>query len=152
MPDDYFPGMESQSESADEIAMKERRAAARQRSFLQGRIYFNNRRSSIDCLVRDISDHGAKLKFSEAIAIPEVVELYIPNRDETFRARVQWRSGDEVGVDFGPDEAPSPSLAPDAPPADLAARVRRLESEVSSLQRKVAELQDDLRKRQGADI
>ena len=132
--------------------MKERRTSARQRSFLQGRIYFNNRRSSIDCLVRDISEHGAKLKFSEAIAIPEVVELYIPNRDESYRAKVQWRAGDEVGVAFGPDEAPSPSLVPDAPAADLAARVRRLESEVSSLQRKVNELQDDLRKRQGSDI
>ena len=33
--------------------MKERRLHARQKSFLQGRTYFNNRHSSVDCLVRD---------------------------------------------------------------------------------------------------
>ncbi len=132
--------------------MNNRRASERQKSFLQGRIFFNNRRSSVDCLVRDISEQGAKLRFSEAIAVPEVVELYIPNKDETHRARVQWRIGEEVGVAFGPDEVSSPSLVPDAPAADLAARVRRLEGDVAALQRKVNELQSDLRQRQGGDI
>src|SRR5215471_18676504 len=128
--------------------MTERRESARQKSFLKGRIYFNHRRSSVDCLVRDISDQGAKLKFSETVAIPEAFELYIPNRDETFRARVQWRTGEEVGIAFESDEmlSPSPTLAPDASAADLAARVRRLESEVAALQRKVNELTSDLRK------
>ena len=40
--------------------MKERRSSARQKSFLQGRIYFNNRRSSVDCLIRDYSETGAR--------------------------------------------------------------------------------------------
>jgi len=131
--------------------MNERRISARQKSFLQGRILFNNRRSSVDCLVRDISEQGAKLKFSEAVAVPEVVELYIPNKDETYRARIQWRVGEDVGVAFGPDEA-SPSLVPDAPAAELAARVRRLEGDVASLQRKVNELQNELRHGQGSGI
>ena len=48
-------------------ALKERRAATRQKSFLQGRIYFNNRRTSVDCLVRDISETGAKLTFAAAV-------------------------------------------------------------------------------------
>jgi hypothetical protein len=132
--------------------MTERRVSSRQKSFLKGRIYFNHRRSSVDCLVRDISDQGAKLKFSETVAIPEAFELYIPNRDETFRARVQWRTGEEVGIAFGSEDVPSPSLAPDPSAGDLAARVRRLESELTALQRKVNELTSDLRKRQGADI
>ncbi|MEA2903877.1 MAG: hypothetical protein QOG83_1600 [Alphaproteobacteria bacterium] len=130
--------------------MTERRSSTRKKSFLQGRIYFNQRRSSVDCLVRDISELGAKLKFSEAIAVPEAVELYIPNKEETYRARVQWRVGDEVGVAFGEDEA-SPALAPDKTPADLVGRVRRLETEMSALQRKVNELLAALRIRQGAD-
>jgi PilZ domain-containing protein len=136
-------------------AMKERRISTRQKSFLQGRIYFNHRRSSIDCLVRDISEIGAKLKFSETIPVPEVMELYIPNKDEFFRARIQWRSGDEIGVAFEPEDMASPALAPGAPAApagDLAARVQRLEREVASLTRKVNELQADLRLRQGSDI
>jgi hypothetical protein len=132
--------------------MNERRVSARQKSFLQGRIFFNNRRSSVDCLVRDISEHGAKLKFSETIAVPEVVELYIPNKDETHRARIQWRWGEEVGVAFDSDEMASPSLVPGMPATDLAARVQRLEKDMAVLHRKVNELQNELRSRQGSDI
>ena len=65
--------------------MSERRSISRQRSFLQGRIFYNSRRSSIDCLIRDISDTGAKLKFSEAVAVPDAMELYIPTKEEIRR-------------------------------------------------------------------
>jgi hypothetical protein len=66
--------------------------------------------------VRDISGQGAKLKVSDSIAIPEFVELYIPNKDETYRAKVQWRTGFEIGVTFENDqEAPSIVRAPRRP-------------------------------------
>ena len=91
----------------------ERRTRARQRSFLQGRLYFNNRRSSLDCLVRDISGTGAKLKVSDSVAIPEIVELHIPNKDETYRAKVQWRTGFELGLTFDGDQD-APSIVPGA--------------------------------------
>jgi hypothetical protein len=126
----------------------ERRTLTRQKSFLQGRIYFNNRRSSIDCLVRDYSETGARLKLSETITVPEVMELYIPNREEIHRARVEWRSGNEMGVSFG-DEMRAPSIAPDAAQGDLAARVQKLEGEVAALRRAVNELRTDVRKNRG---
>ena len=129
----------------------ERRTLLRKRSFLQGRLYFNNRRSSLDCLVRDISNQGAKLKVSDSIAIPEFVELHIPNKDETYRAKVQWRTGFEIGVTFDDDQA-TPSIVPSAGPADLLERVRRLEAEVASLHRKLNELQNELRHGQGSGI
>ena len=129
----------------------ERRTLLRKRSFLQGRLYFNNRRSSLDCLVRDISDQGAKLKVSDSIAIPEFVELHIPNKDETYRAKVQWRTGFEIGVTFESDQE-APSIVPGAAPADLPERVRRLEAEVASLHRKLNELQNELRHGQGSGI
>jgi len=129
----------------------ERRNRVRQRSFLQGRLYFNHRRSSLDCLVRDISGEGARLKVSDSVAIPEVVELHIPNKDETYHAKVQWRTGYELGVTFDRDEG-SPSIVPSAAPADLPERVRRLESEVASLHRKLNELQNQLRQGHGSGI
>jgi len=129
----------------------ERRTLLRKRSFLQGRLYFNNRRSSLDCLVRDISNQGAKLKVSDSVAIPEIVELHIPNKDETYRAKVQWRTGLELGVTFDSDEE-APSIVPGAAPVDLPERVRRLEAEVASLHRKLNELQNELRQRQGSGI
>jgi hypothetical protein len=130
-------------------AMTERRTVSRQKAFLQGRIFFNNRRTSIDCLIRDITEHGAKLKFSSMIATPDVVELFIPNKDETYRAKVQWRSGDEIGVGFDVDE--SPALAPGAAPADWSDRIHKLERDLATLQRKFNELQTAVRQIQGAD-
>ena len=131
--------------------MSERRNATRQRSFLQGRIFFNNRRSSVDCLVRDVSEIGAKLLFSETIAVPDALELHIPSKGEIYQAKVQWRVGDEVGVAFLYEDA-SPSLVPSAVPAEVVARVQKLESEVAALQRKVNELQNELRARHGSDF
>jgi len=129
--------------------MAERRSAARQKSFLQGRIYFNNRRSTVDCLIRDYSETGARLKFSETIAVPEAIELFIPNREEVHRARVQWRSGNEMGISFD-EEARAPSIAPDAAQqGDVAARVQRLETELAALKRVVNELRAGIRKNQG---
>jgi PilZ domain len=128
---------------------KDRRSGTRQKSFLQGRVYFNNRRSSLDCLIRDFSDHGARLKVSDSVAMPEVVELHIPTKDEAYRARVQWRAGGEVGLAFDAPED-SPSIVPGG--SDVLARVHRLEAEMATLQRKVNELQNELRKRQNADL
>jgi hypothetical protein len=128
--------------------VKERRLSTRQKSFLQGRIYFNNRRSTVDCLIRDYSEAGARLKFSETIAVPEAIELYIPNREEIHRARVEWRNGSEMGVSFG-EEMRSPSIAPEASQGDLAARVQTLETEVAALRRIVNELRAAVRKSRG---
>src|ERR1700719_5083457 len=103
------------------VAMTERRSGSRQKSFLQGRIFFNTRRTSVDCLIRDFSERGARLKFTGMTATPDVVELYIPNKDESYRAKVQWRNADEIGVGFDSDE--SPPLAPHPPAADCSPRI-----------------------------
>jgi PilZ domain len=128
--------------------MAERRTASRQKSFLQGRIYFNNRRSSVDCLIRDYSDTGARLRFSEAANVPDAIELYIPNKDEFHRARIEWRSGNEMGVSFG-DEVRSTSITPEATQGDLSTRVQRLEAEVATLRRIVNDLRAENRKQHG---
>ena len=130
--------------------MSERRAISRQKSFLQGRIFFNNRRTSYDCLIRDFSEHGAKLKFSSTLATPDAVELFIPAKEESYRAKVIWRNADELGVGFDYDES-APPLAPGAPSADWHARIHKLEHDVASLQRKFNELQTVLRRIQSAD-
>jgi hypothetical protein len=120
--------------------MSERRIAQRQKSFLRGCIYFNNRRSAADCLVRDISETGARLIFSSAIAIPDVVDLYIPQKEQTLRAEVQWRHGDEVGVGFAPAaQAPEPVVQGER--GDVGERLQRLEAEVAALRRMIRRLQ-----------
>ena len=120
--------------------MGERRIAQRQKSFLRGCIYFNNRRSAADCLIRDISDTGARLIFSSAIAIPDVVDLYIPQKEQTLRAQVQWRHGDELGVAFSPAAQAAETTA-QRERGDLGERLQKLEAEVAALRRIVRRLQ-----------
>jgi hypothetical protein len=119
--------------------MSERRRSIRRKSFLRGSISFNGGRSAVDCLIRDLSDLGARVAFSDAIAIPDVVELYIPQKEETLRARVLWRRSRELGVVFVDAAQAQPSAA-----GELAVRVARLEAEIASLRRMVKRLKAGL--------
>ena len=95
----------------------------RQKSFLRGCVYFNKRRSALDCLIRDISSEGARIIFSDTVNVPDVVELYIPQKEQTVRAHVQWRHGDEIGLAF-PDAMRAADGTSDG---ELAERVAQLE-------------------------
>ncbi len=127
--------------------MAERRQAIRQKSFLRGCVYFNKRRGALDCLIRDYSDHGARIIFSETVNVPDMVDLYIPQKEQTVRARVQWRSGDEIGLAF-PDALRAADGSSDG---ELALRVARLESEVAGLRRLVKKLRAEIASGDDAD-
>jgi hypothetical protein len=120
--------------------MDDRRTAVRQRSFLRGCVYFNHRRSAADCLIRDISEQGARLVFSDTVVIPDIVDLYVPQKEETLRARVQWRHGTEIGVAFVGKDA-----GIEAEPVGVGARLAALEAEVAALRRIIKRLQAELR-------
>ena len=117
----------------------ERRRTARQKSFLRGMIYFNNRRNAVDCLVRDISPYGARLIFSDAVTTPDVLDLYIPQKEQTLRIHVIWRHGQEVGVAF----PQATQVDPAAETGDLTERVARLEMEIVGLKRILKKLKTD---------
>jgi hypothetical protein len=130
-----------------ERIMAERRVAPRQKSFLRGCIYFNNRRSVLDCLVRDLTEDGARIIFSHAVNVPDIVELYIPQKEQTLRAHVKWRRGDDVGLDFTSGEtAASPEEA------ELAKRVAQLEAEVSTLKKMVRQIKRELPNANDAEV
>ena len=118
----------------------ERRRTARQKSFLRGMIYFNNRRSVSDCLIRDISAFGARLIFSDTVTTPDLLDLYIPQKEQTLRSQVIWRNGLEVGVAF--PQAIHPEAAA-AGSGDLADRVAKLEAELALIKRVLKKLKAD---------
>jgi PilZ domain len=122
------------------MKMSERRGSTRQKSFLRGCLYFNNRRSTMDCLIRDLSEEGARIIFSHTVNVPEVIELYIPQREQTVRARVKWRHGDEVGLDFS--DHVRARAAPEE--SDLGKRVAQLEADVAALRRFIKQLKREL--------
>jgi hypothetical protein len=127
--------------------MAERRHVLRQKSFLRGCVYFNKRRGALDCLIRDLSEQGARIIFSEAVNVPDVVDLYIPQKEQTVRAHVQWRHGDEIGLAF-PDAKRAAAGSSDG---ELALRVAQLESEMISLRKLVKKLRAEIAPAEDAD-
>jgi len=123
--------------------MIERRALPRQKTFIKGRLYFNNRLNSTDCIIRDVTEKGARLEVPESVAIPDAFELYVPNRHEQFQARIEWRRGGTVGVTLSAESASKrKSEGEGARDQSLADRVAKLEETIAALQARLEVLED----------
>lgn len=121
--------------------MKEKRKHPRHKSLLQGRLAFNNGRSSIDCIIRDVSEGGARLAFSSPVALPEIADLEIPSKHESHPVHVRWGNGDEYGVTFIRHASAALHEAEGhVASSDIEGRLNRLEADVLSLRRSIAEL------------
>lgn len=110
--------------------MGERRGSRRSKSFLRGFVYISRKRGALACLIRDFSDNGARIIFSENVMLPDTIELYVPQRELTLHARVKWRRKGEIGLAFA-DAARAPEAEPTA--ADVIQRMAMLEAEITSL-------------------
>jgi hypothetical protein len=110
--------------------MSERRSARRAKSFLRGFVYVSRKRGALSCLIRDLSEKGARIIFSDEVTLPAEFELYIPQREQTLRAHVQWRKNDEIGLGFV-ESAQAAAAEPTA--AEVVQRMAMLEAEIVSL-------------------
>ncbi len=78
--------------------MLERRKSPRGRAYLGARIEFDNR-STMDCLIRDLSDDGAKLAAcSGNVALPDRFHVFVAKHCAHYEALTVWRRQDEMGV------------------------------------------------------
>jgi hypothetical protein len=111
--------------------MGERRKSRRSKSFLRGFVYVSRKRGALACLIRDLSEKGARIIFSDQVTLPDVVELYIPQREQTLRARVSWRKNDEIGLAFAEIERAPADATPTA--GEIVQHVALLEAEIASL-------------------
>jgi len=121
--------------------MGERRASIRQKSFLRGCLYFLNRSGSVECLIRDLSPLGARIAVADAVPLPEVVDLHIPRKQLTLRARIERRNGDEIGLVFSEIAA---TIRPLSPSGVLEQRVSQVEAEVVALRRLMKRIQNKI--------
>ncbi len=117
------------------------RIAPRSKSLIAARITFNNGQSTLDCLVRNLSETGAKLVTSAAVSLPERFDLFLSNKSVTHRARIVWRRGEEIGVRFEDAQPPSENSGA-ADEGALKQRIRELEAEVARLQSRILQLTD----------
>jgi PilZ domain len=122
--------------------MTERRGPLRHKTFIKGRIHFNNGLSSMDCIVRDVSESGSRIEVSEGIALPDAFEIYLPNKDEHFRAKVEWRKGDHLGISWTAERPSGQGNEPAELPNNFADRLAKLEREVASLRKRLDGLRE----------
>ena len=114
--------------------MVERREEHRSRTYLGAKAIFNHRLSVYDCLVRNLSEKGARLVFDYPAMLPAEFELAIALKGDTRRVRVQWRGELEAGVTFL-DQQVVPFV-----PLKATQKIRSLEAEREALKARVAQL------------
>ena len=67
------------------------RVAPRMRTLIAAKMIFNNGQFTLDCLIRNLSDTGAKLIVSAAVTLPECFDLIVAPKSLTRRVRIAWR-------------------------------------------------------------
>ena len=82
------------------VVRLERRREQRSRTILGARAIFNERFSTMDCRVRDISPSGARLRFGGPPVVPRWFELLLIERGERLRVERMWVDGHDMGVAF----------------------------------------------------
>ena len=106
--------------------MSELRSAARVRAVLKGEIRYDNGLRSTACVIRDISDTGARLELPSDLALPDHFDLYIEKKKQPRPAIMKRRRGVDIGVAFV-EAVDAPTLT------QLTERVAKLEAEVANL-------------------
>ncbi len=117
--------------------MQEQRTTDRVRSFLRAQIVFNNRMTTIECIIKNYSASGAKIALNDTLTVPTEFDLYIPTKQRNHHARLIWRDKEAIGVAFVDAGAvvaktPTSSASPD--------RVRELEMQNAELKIRIREL------------
>jgi len=114
--------------------MRDRREIVRDKVMYGGVAEIGDHGATRECIVRNISDNGANIEFSNDFQLPkEQLSLRIARRGRSFLARVIWWRDNFVGVAF---RAESPA----EPVSDLEERLRKSEIKKRQLQRKIDEL------------
>ncbi len=76
------------------------RLASRGRTFLAAKVAWDGGVFSFDCVMRDLSSTGARLKLPPSCALPNTFHLLEVKSGEIWEAQIAWRRYPEIGVTF----------------------------------------------------
>jgi len=87
------PGMASERGNA--------RRAVRRRTLKNGKIVLPGTWGSYDCIIKDVSDTGARLRLAgESVILPKDFELVFVTEALTYPVHLRWRRDQDAGVEF----------------------------------------------------
>lgn len=90
-------GMRAANEAPS--AADEHRSSRRERRLKAAKLVFNNDQSVIDCVLRDLSATGARVRLNGIIDAPEQLVLKVSD-GITYSADVMWYRNNELGLRF----------------------------------------------------
>ena len=95
----------------------------------------SNEQKARECVIRDISEQGARLEFRSGARLPkDQISLMIARKGKSFLAKIIWWRDNIVGVAF--TEPPQDAL----PKSDIEERLRKSEKKKRQLQRQIDDL------------
>jgi hypothetical protein len=116
------------------LSMRDRRESARDKVIYGGVAEIDEHGATRECIVRNISDKGASVEFSNVVNLPrEQMSLRVARKGRSFLAKVVWWRDNFVGLAFNAE-------TPSAPVSDLEERLRKSEIKKRQLQRRIKEL------------
>jgi hypothetical protein len=77
----------------------ERRLAPRRNTRIEAKIVYAGGRTTRPCIIRNVSETGAKIEVAAVAGIPDTFDLLIPGH-HPHHCRVMWRSLKEMGVAY----------------------------------------------------
>ncbi len=76
----------------------ERRGGTRKRTLRAAKIVYGDFRYTLDCVIRDRSETGARIRCANSGDAPAA--FYLFETPMLLRADIAWRRGDELGIRF----------------------------------------------------
>ena len=80
--------------------MLDRRQHPRNRVYYGGMVAFNARNSTLACVVRNVSQRGARIEFENSAMLPDRVDFEIERRGLSCQAHLVWRDRNAAGLAF----------------------------------------------------
>ncbi|WP_183864070.1 PilZ domain-containing protein [Rhizobium sp. BK399] len=71
----------------------------RKRTFIGAKILLNGGACVLDCVVKDLSEGGARVSVNGAFAVPAQFDLKLSD-SRSFHCRSKWRRLESLGVSF----------------------------------------------------
>jgi PilZ domain len=121
-----------------ETIMQDRRQLFRNRVYYGGELAFNGRSSTLACIVRNFSTHGAKIQIEGSAVLPDKLDFTVERKGLSCLARLVWRTRTEAGLVFADAHA-----AEAAVPIDWARKLAASERTNRRLQSRIEQLRSE---------
>ena len=77
-----------------------KRRGPRHRTLRSGKIIYNNQSCILDCLIRDISSTGCRIRVANPGMVPNHFVLQVIGTNQKHDCDICWRTAQELGVRF----------------------------------------------------